>query len=311
MICEKNMKERIIKKAMSLHQKDIEKQKTLMRDKLQKALSIDEISKAYSAYSNACFDDMTKGIENSEYAQNARLTYKNSLNKYGLCENDFEYTPHCPICNDTGNDNGKACKCIWDLYLKVLAEECEIDKKAKFSFEDCNLDAVADDAHRAELSKLYEKMKTYAKRYPVVKRNTIVFSGSVGTGKTCLASAMCRAIAQKGYCVKILSAYEFVSLMLKVHTSPISERNSLLNDVLTADVLFIDDLGTEPMLRNVTIEYLLLVLEERQNANKTTIITTNLNGKFLQDRYGERICSRLHHKQNAIQFDLQGNDLRI
>lgn len=305
------MKERIIQKTYNDKAKEIEECRENARKKLQQAFSVEEISSAHKAYSTSCFEDMASGVENSKNTQKAYSSYKKALKKYGFCENDFEHTPSCPICNDTGNDNGKVCKCVWDKYLQNLKDECNLDERAKFSFEDCNLNLVSDETQKTELSKLYTLMQKYAERYPNVKNNTIVFSGNVGTGKTCIASATIRGIVEKGYCAKILSAYEFISLMLKVHTSPIAERNALLDDVLTADVLFIDDLGTEPMLRNVTVEYLLLVIEERQNSNRTTIITTNLDEGDLINRYGERVYSRLHHKQNAVQFSLHGKDLRL
>ena len=90
-----------------------------------------------------------------------------------------------------------------------------------------------------------------------------------------------------------MSAYEFNALMLKIHTSPIAERNALIHDVITADLLLIDDLGTEPMLKNVTVEYLLLVIEERQTKGRATLVTTNLDTDGILLRYGERIYSRL------------------
>lgn len=305
------MKERIIQKTYNDKAKEIESQRSVANRKLQQAFSIDEISTAHKAYSTSCFEDIAHGVENSKNTQKAYSTYRKALKKYGFCENDFEYVPSCPICKDTGNNNGKVCKCVWDKYIQNLKDACDLDKKAKFSFDDCRLEVVKDETQKAELSKLYSLMRAYAERYPNVKNNTIVFSGNVGTGKSCIASALIRSIVEKGYCAKILSAYEFISLMLKVHTSPIAERNALLDDVLTADALVIDDLGTEPMLRNVTVEYLLLVIEERQNASKTTIITTNLNESDLLNRYGERVYSRLHHKQNSVQFPLHGRDLRL
>ena len=124
---------------------------------------------------------------------------------------------------------------------------------------------------RTQLDKLYDWMKAYSQKIPAVKLKNIVLSGSVGTGKTCLASAIARAAVDRGKSCKFTSAFEFNNEMLAAHTSPIAERNAHLHDVLTADLLVIDDLGTEPKIRNVTVEYLLLVLEERLIAKRCTI----------------------------------------
>ncbi len=304
------MRERVVSITLKEHQLALQNAKALMRAKLVDALKIDEIDKAHKAYSNACFEDMMKGVENSQNSQKAHLNYTKALVKHGFCENDFEYKPLCNKCIDLGAVDGKVCSCVWDKYIANLKKECEIDARAKFSFDDCNLSIIKDKTQRANLEKLYSLMRTYVEKYPSVKSNTIVISGGVGVGKTCLASAISRGIVEKGFAVKIMSAYEFVSLMLKAHTSPIAERAGLMHDVLTCDMLLIDDLGTEPILKNVTVEYLLLVIEERQNANKTTLITTNLAGNNLLSRYGERIYSRLHHKQISLVFDVNGKDLR-
>ena len=154
-------------------------------------------------------------------------------------------------------------------------------------------------------------MQKYVEKFPNVKSINLLFTGGVGTGKTCLASAIATGVVEKGYCAKIMSAYEFNSLMLTVHTSPIAERNALMDDVLTSDLLVIDDLGTEPMLKRVTIEYLLLVIEERQAKGLATIITTNLDVERLLARYGERIYSRLSHKQHSMIIQFVGKDLRL
>ena len=305
------MKQRVMQKTLSERQKQIEAQRAAARALAQKAFSIDEIANANKAYIDAEFAAMASGDDKSKTAEKAHEKYRKTLEKYGFSEDDFENKPSCPLCGDTGYANGKVCSCIWDLYVENLKKECQIDERAKFSFEDCDLKKIRDEAQRKATSALYDSMKKYVAKFPTAKCKTLVFSGGVGTGKTCLASAMARAIVEKGYSVQFLSAYEFCSLMLKVHTSPISERNALLSDALSCDLLVIDDLGTEPMLKNVTVEYLLLTLEERQSKGLATVITTNLSGENILNRYGERIYSRLSHKQYSMIIQMQGNDLRL
>lgn len=305
------MKDRVIRKTLAERQQKIEYAKRKAQAQADKAFSVPEISDANKAYTSAMFDAMAKGDENSKELQTARLTYQNALKKYGFSENDFQYKPVCPVCEDTGKAGGKMCKCAFDDYVKNLKEECELDKKAPFSFADCNLDGVRDQKEKANLQSLYASMQKYVEKFPNVKNVNLLFTGGVGTGKTCLASAISRGVVEKGYCAKIMSAYEFNSLMLSVHTSPIAERNALMDDVLTADLLVIDDLGTEPMLKRVTVEYLLLVIEERQSKGLASIITTNLNLERLLDRYGERIYSRLCHKQHSMIIKFEGKDLRL
>ncbi len=304
------MKERAIRKTLQERRQELAKKQAIAEANAKKAFAVEEISKANADYVNATFSAMTNA-DKYDIAQKAHLTYQNALKKHGFDESDFESKSVCSKCEDTGNDNGKVCSCIWSRYIENLKIECEIDKRAPFSFDDCEPSRIKDDEQRHVIESVYESMKKYAERFPSSKCTSIVLSGSVGTGKTCLASAIARAVVEKGYSAKLLSAYEFNSLMLTTHTSPISERNALMHDVLTADLLVIDDLGTEPMLKNVTVEYLLLTIEERQLNGLATIITTNLSIDSILSRYGERIYSRLSHKQHSLIIEMKGNDLRI
>lgn len=277
----------------------------------RQAFAIKEISDANKRYYDAMFKAMTSNDDMTEIVQNTGLAYQNALKKYGFDEKEFEHPVLCNKCNDTGNLNGAPCDCIWNDYIENLKKECLTDIKAPFSFADCRLDKIEDAWQRKSLEGIYDAMKKFVDKFPSSSRTTLVFTGSVGTGKTCLASAMTRAVVEKGYAAKVFNAYEFNSLMLTTHTAPIADRNALLNDVLTADLLVIDDLGTEPMLKNVTIEYLLLALEQRQSRGLATIITTNLGCENLLNRYGERIYSRISHKQRSLIIEMRGKDLRL
>ena len=81
--------------------------------------------------------------------------------------------------------------------------------------------------------------------------------------------------------------------------------------LLETPFLLVDDLGTEPMMRNITVEYLFLLINERMEAGLSTMATTNLTPAQIQERYGERVCSRLFDRASALTIKLEGKDLRL
>ena len=56
------------------------------------------------------------------------------------------------------------------------------------------------------------------------------------------------------------------------------------DEMLEAPALILDDLGSEPLLQNVTIEQLFNLINERQRRNLPTVISTNLNQEELRTR---------------------------
>lgn len=305
------MKERAIKAVTAQRQLEINSAKAVAEKNLMRALSIPEIADVHTKYVNLSFQASIKNNVSENDVNAALKEYRRILQSHGFSEDDFVYEPTCPVCGDTGSVNGKVCKCIWSEYIKALKAESKIEEKAKFTFADCKTDKIADETQRNALNSFYSFMKRYSLKIPDTKLKNIVFSGSTGTGKTCLASAVARNAVENGKSCVYLSAFEFNNEMLAAHTSPISERIYRLHDVLTADLLVIDDLGVEPMYKNVTREYLLLVLEERTRKGLCTLITTNLDEQNIQAKYGDRIFSRLSDKRLSQIGKFGGNDLRV
>ena len=101
------------------------------------------------------------------------------------------------------------------------------------------------------------------------------------------------------------------NIFLNYHGSFDKDKSNILSALLDPDLLIIDDLGTEPLFKNVTREYLGVVITERNLHKKRTIITSNLTPNDLLDRYGERIYSRIFSKINSLQIALTGDDLRL
>ena len=80
-----------------------------------------------------------------------------------------------------------------------------------------------------------------------------------------------------------------------------------LTDIYSCDLLVIDDLGSELTNQFVCSE-LFTIINERHLRNKSTVISTNLLPKELDERYSSRIYSRLHLYYEMCA--LSGNDIR-
>ena len=88
-------------------------------------------------------------------------------------------------------------------------------------------------------------------------------------------------------------------------------KASEIQNYIDADILLIDDLGSEPVLKNVTVEYLYTILNERLVKNRATCISSNLDSPTkILDRYGERIYSRLANKLLSLNILFTGKDNR-
>ena len=115
---------------------------------------------------------------------------------------------------------------------------------------------------------------------------------------------------RKNNVVNYYTAFALNDLFLKYRSSFYEDRVGVLDGVLESDVLIIDDLGSEPNMKN-TEEYFYLLFNERLSKNKSTIITTNLALEQLLARYGERTFSRLCNKANSLMIKIQNKDLRL
>ncbi len=85
------------------------------------------------------------------------------------------------------------------------------------------------------------------------------------------------------------------------------EADALRSRYYDCDLLIIDDLGTE-MTNSFVGTELFTMINERYNARRSVIISTNLELPLLRDRYSDRIFSRLTGSYDILK--LSGPDLR-
>ena len=107
-----------------------------------------------------------------------------------------------------------------------------------------------------------------------------------------------------------LTAFAANNRFLKYHTTFNEDKSGWLDPMLDCSFLIIDDLGTESILKNVTLEYFYQIINERNTSGKLTLITTNLGHDDILARYGERIYSRLFDKSLSFAYSIKGKDIR-
>lgn len=223
----------------------------------------------------------------------------------------FEAQYNCNICKDNGYIGNKLCKCAREILFGRLKAMSGNHSRLNTSFAMHNDQLFIGTRQERTINRLYNYLKRYSEAFPKVVYSNIILSGGTGTGKTFALSALGNAILTKGYMILYLSAFDMHNAFLSYHTSPIQEKFIHMDNILSTDLLIIDDLGTEPIFKNVTIEYLHLTLEQRLINNLPTLISTNLTPDQLLARYGERIFSRLVDKRHSRLINIDGDDLRL
>ena len=83
-----------------------------------------------------------------------------------------------------------------------------------------------------------------------------------------------------------------------------------VQDILTCDLLAIDDLGSEPMMRSVTVGSIYHVVSERHNAMRPMVISTNCSVQQLYEKYEDRIAARLCDQGRMTILGFVGDDVR-
>jgi DNA replication protein DnaC len=133
--------------------------------------------------------------------------------------------------------------------------------------------------------------------------------GDTGTGKTTLAMLVSKAALEAGHSVAIYSLPKLLARIRQTYDAePGGDSYSTFFDRLTAvDLLHIDDLGAEKR-SDWVLEQLYALVNERYEAQRSIMITTNLAHEELEDQIGPRTVSRL--SQICDEVPVFGSDRR-
>ncbi len=232
----------------------------------------------------------------------------------GFDEQQLRPQYHCGICSDTGRDNGTRCACVEREMRRLRREQInrefplDLCDFAHFSLErySAEVDPELGTSTRAVMTQVLEYCQAYAAHFRS-GCTSLLLMGDAGLGKTHLALAMANRVLDAGYDVVYVSAQQAFSAM-DDHSAR-EEGEAWLEAMLGADLLILDDLGTEYVTPH-TISILYQIVNTRLCSRRPTIYTTNIvTQQLMNARYTEKVASRLLGGCELLQFF--GEDVRL
>ena len=232
------------------------------------------------------------------------------LQAMGETAKNFEPIPTCPVCGDTGYTGQRMCACLEDLLRDLSCKQLSALSRMQLTrFEDIDMayyDAPDSDGTvpRRHMEDVVAFCRAWAADFSADSPN-LLLRGPAGTGKTHLSLAMAREVAQSGGQVVYGSVQRLLRQLEKEHFG--RESGDSMERLESCDLLILDDLGTEfatPFYTSGLYE----IINTRLLAGRPTVISTNLNQKQLQERYGVQIASRIAGCFQPLLF--AGQDVR-
>jgi len=226
--------------------------------------------------------------------------------------------PHftCKLCQDTGVVNGHTCDCVHKVMQQLRRGEIEALSSLSISSFDTmelryyptRMDASLGEPVRSYMSTLLDDLRSYADDFDTTSESLMLL-GNAGLGKTHAALAIAGKVLEKGFDVIYVSSPDFFAKLEALHfgSDPAGEKETLLRTAAGADLLILDDLGSE-FNSSFLISTLYSLLNNRLGAKLPTIVTTNItDGSLLEKLYTEKISSRL---SSFVPFLFMGDDIR-
>ena len=227
---------------------------------------------------------------------------------------DFGDEPEvCALCYGSGMEivkgkGARPCECRKQKSRSNLIEKARIPRR----YEKCHF-------HNYYVSSVsqgtaYKLALNLANTYPAVERGLLLM-GTVGVGKTHLAVAILKGLAERG--IEGLF-YESGALLKSIQDSynSVSQTSELkvLQPIFDAEVLVLDEIGASKPTDWVR-DTMANIINTRYNDKKLTIFTTNYlderqagRDETLEDRIGVRLRSRLYEMCKAV--SINGDDYR-
>ncbi|MGM0379886.1 MAG: ATP-binding protein [Bacillota bacterium] len=324
------MKKEIIKRILVEYQKkrDLKREKNKEKKKklykqIPRLKEIDDSIRKHSIKTNKLILKKKKNIKEEIKKLETVISDLKKEKAYILTENNIpldylEMDYDCKICKDTGFvKSGKKCKCLKQKIINKYYEMSNLKHKLKTeNFKTFNLDIFSnkdlDDYKKSQKENMRHNLtiaEKFTTNFDTDNLRNLLLLGPPGQGKTFLCNCIANSLINKGHLVIYQTAFKLIEIIenVRFNKNNFSNQDPNYQMLFNADLLIIDDLGTEFSNTFTTVE-IFNIINSRLNQNKKTIISTNLSSMQIKEKYSDRISSRVFGNYKILKF--YGPDLR-
>ena len=239
--------------------------------------------------------------------------FTEAIKDCGLKAEDFVVKEDCVACHDTGyvgEEKKYYCPCVLNQVSAMMLQSANLHRDKTFEHFDSSLfpdnSANTKLSQRAMMEKLRKITQQWIEAFPDNEKRQMLIIGGTGLGKSFLLNCMAHAVISRGHSAILMTSNGINEAAFK----SINERSDMLETLRNTELLLIDDLGAEPLYNNITVKAFFNVLDYRIEHGLHTVLATNLELSEIEQTYGQRMFSRLTHKQNTTIYRLTGVDVR-
>ena len=231
---------------------------------------------------------------------------RNLLISMGLKSDYLDMIYTCPICKDKGvvGETGKPCACALKKEQEMMLSASRVNDREIFPH--FNETIYQNDEQKKQGLGMKRFCERYVASLPRPEKPNLLILGQSGLGKSFFGNAIAYAAIEKGVRTVKATAYQCIQDIM----NGLETREDAISPFLSAELLILDDLGTEPMVPNITVETIFRIINERAAALLPTVLISNLDRDGLFERYGERVASRMIDGALTSIVILRGDNLR-
>lgn len=247
------------------------------------------------------------------------LTYQKQrdllIEKMGYSKDYLEPPYTCRICKDEGFVQGRICSCHQKLLRDIACRNLSTVSPLKISsFNSFNLSYYPSTPEpetgispRQRMEEIYRYCLNYADNFSETSPSLFLY-GATGLGKTHLSLAIAGRAIDRGHGVVYGSAQNILNKLQNEYFGRSDEPRGTTEQLLQdCDLLILDDLGSE-FPSSFTVSAVYNIVNSRLLTGKPVIISTNLSLRELEEKYSQRITSRIIGNYVSLRFF--GRDIR-
>lgn len=250
------------------------------------------------------------------------------LSKYGYSPDYLTPAFTCDKCFDTGIvasvSGDKICVCYKQQLIDYMYDRSNLSIANHEGFESFLADFYADvpneerygikKSPRRQILGILENCRSFVENFNNSDVKNLLFSGPTGVGKTYMSGCIAAELMNRGYTVLYQTAPSLFNTIYEYRYKSSNDEgydNSAYKSIMEANLLIIDDIGTESP-SGMRYAELLNIMDTRCANDRRkpckTIIATNIDLKKLFEYYDERVVSRITGSYDIFRF--AGDDIR-